>query len=127
MTRDRRHLRAITGKKAGDAPGRQPSGPKEGALRKFTVIAFAVIVLTVAGLGFTYKLTEFTMTIVNDDIVGFGVAAVCLYLTGLVPIIFLTLWAVFTGRFRDIEAPKFRLLELDREIERGGDLGRHHA
>jgi hypothetical protein len=40
----------------------------------------------------------------------------------LVPIVFLTLWAVFTGTFRDIERPQVRMLELDREIERGGEL-----
>jgi len=87
------------------------------------VITFAVVVLVVAGLGFAYKMTEFAMTIVNDDVQGFGAAAVSVYLIGIVPIMFLTLWAVFTGKFRDIEQPKFRLLELDREIERGGELG----
>ena len=40
----------------------------------------------------------------------------------MLPIVFLTLWAVLTGRFRDIERPKFRMLELDEEIERGGEL-----
>lgn len=95
--------------------------------RRFAVLAFAVVVLLVAGLGFVYKMTEFTMTIVNDDIAGFGVAAVSVYLIGLLPILFLTLWAVTTGRFRDIEQPKFRMLELDREIERGGELGERRA
>ena len=37
----------------------------------------------------------------------------------LVPLTFLMLWAVFTGRFRDLEATKQRLFELDAEIERG--------
>jgi nitrogen fixation-related uncharacterized protein len=58
---------------------------------------------------------------------GFGAVAVSTYLIGMVPIVFLTLWAVMTGRFRDIERPKVRLLELDREIERGGELGEKHG
>jgi nitrogen fixation-related uncharacterized protein len=56
----------------------------------------------------------------KEDVEGFGAVAVSIYLIGMVPILFLSLWAVFTGRFRDIERPKYRLLELDREIERGG-------
>jgi nitrogen fixation-related uncharacterized protein len=53
---------------------------------------------------------------------GFGAVAVATYLIGMLPIVFITLWAVASGKFRDIEAPKLRLLELDREIERGGEL-----
>lgn len=90
------------------------------SLRTVAVVGFAVAVLVVAGLGFVYKMTEFAQTIVKDDVEGFGAVAVSIYLIGMVPIVFLTLWAVLTGRFRDIERPKFRLLELDREIERGG-------
>ncbi len=111
-------LRPAAGRRAERARRRQGW-----SLRNVAVITFAVVVLVVAGLGFAYKMTEFAMTIVNDDVQGFGAAAVSVYLIGIVPIMFLTLWAVFTGKFRDIEQPKFRLLELDREIERGGELG----
>jgi hypothetical protein len=90
--------------------------------RGLVVFAFAVAVMAIAGLGFAYKMTEFALTIVHDEIYGFGAVAVATYLVGMLPIVFLTLWAVLTGRFRDIEAPKHRMLELDTEIERGGDL-----
>jgi uncharacterized membrane protein YhaH (DUF805 family) len=105
--------------------GRHPSGPRQKgwSFRTLAVFSFAVLVLVVAGLGFTYKMSEFAMTIVEGDIAGFGAAAVSVYLIGIVPILFLTLWAVFTGRFHDIERPKYRLFELDDEIERGGELG----
>ena len=29
------------------------------------------------------------------------------------------LWAYFKGHFRDLEAPKYRMLEMQREIDRG--------
>jgi nitrogen fixation-related uncharacterized protein len=96
-------------------------------MRNAVVIGFAVIVLVVAGLGFVFKMSEFATTIIKDDVEGFGAVAVSIYLIGMVPIVFLTLWAVMTGRFRDIERPKVRLLELDREIERGGELGEKHG
>jgi hypothetical protein len=91
--------------------------------RGIVVFGFAIAVMVVAGLGFAYKMTEFVLTIIHDDVEGFGAVAVATYLVGMVPIVLLTLWAVLTGRFRDIEHPKFRLFELDREIERGGELG----
>jgi nitrogen fixation-related uncharacterized protein len=92
------------------------SAPRD--YRRIVVFAFAVIVLAVAGLGFTYKMAEFTATMVHGEVAGFGVVAVTTYLIGMLPIVFVTLWAVLTGRFRDIERPKFRVLELNDEIER---------
>ena len=94
--------------------------------RRLVIMGFAVAVFVLAGVGFVYKMTEFTMTIVKDDIEGFGAISVSVYLLGIVPMVFINLWAVFTGRFRDIERPKYRLFELDEEIERGGELGSRH-
>ena len=115
------HLKAIPGSRA---PERRK---KRHGARNAVAIGFAVAVLVIGGLGFTYKMSEFAMTIVKNDVEGFGAVAVGIYLVGMVPILFLTIWAILTGKFRDIERPKYRLLELDREIERGGDLGRHHG
>jgi nitrogen fixation-related uncharacterized protein len=74
-------------------------------------------------VGFVYKMSEFATTIVKDEIEGFGSVAIGVYLTGVVPLVFLTLWAVLTGRFRDIERPKHRMLEIHRELE--GEGGTH--
>jgi uncharacterized membrane protein YhaH (DUF805 family) len=117
----RSQLRAV----AGSGPRRPRRGRRQ--LRTIVVLGMAVAVLVGAGVGFVYKMSEFVMTIVKDDVEGFGAVAVIVYLVGIVPIIFLTLWAVLTGRFHDIERPKFRMLELDREIERGGELRNHHG
>jgi hypothetical protein len=87
--------------------------------RTLIEIAFATGVFVFAGLGFTYKMSEFAVTIVKDEVEGFGAVAVATYLIGIVPLVFVMLWAVFTGRFRDLEATKRRLFELDAEIERG--------
>jgi nitrogen fixation-related uncharacterized protein len=85
-------------------------------LRQVVFVAFCTSVLLIAGLGFTYKMTEFAMTIVKDDVEGFGAVAVAIYLVGMLPLVFLTLWAVLTGRFRDIERPKYRMLELNADL-----------
>jgi nitrogen fixation-related uncharacterized protein len=88
--------------------------------RKAIVFALAIGVMIVAGGAFVYKMGEFAMTIANDEVQGFGAVAVTTYLVGMLPIVFFTLWAVVSGRFRDIERPKYRVLELDEELERTG-------
>ncbi len=93
-------------------------------LRGIAVVGFASAVLVVAGLGFVYKMTEFSATIIRDDIEGFGATAIAVYLTGVVPLFFLTLWAILSGRFSDIERPKYRVLELHDEIEAAARRGR---
>ena len=90
--------------------------------RSVVVFAFAIGVMLVAGGAFVAKMFEFAMTMSGDEVAGFGAVAVATYLMGMLPLLFLLIWAVTTGRFRDIEAPKVRMLELDREIERGGEL-----
>jgi hypothetical protein len=101
-------------------PNREGSTAGGDRNRRIAVIAFAVAVLVIAGLGFVYKMTEFATTIIKDDVEGFGAVAVSIYLIGMLPIVFLTLWAVLSGRFRDIGS-QYRMLELDREIVRRRD------
>ena len=97
-------------------------------MRTRTVIVFALFVgvMVVSGTAFFMKMLDFVMTMSGDEVAGFGAVAVSTYLLGMAPLLFLMLWAVTTGRFRDVEAPKLRMLELDREIERGGEIGGLH-
>lgn len=90
--------------------------------KNVAVYGLAIAIPAFGGVAFIYKMSEFAMTIVNSDISGFGATAVATYLTGMLPLLMLTLWAVFSGRFRDVERPKYRLFELHDEIERGGEL-----
>lgn len=89
--------------------------------RRVIEIALATGVCVFAGIGFTYKMAEFAITIMKHEVEGFGAVAVATYLMGMTPMLFLMGWAVVTGRFRDLEATKRRLFELEDEIERGGN------
>lgn len=89
----------------------------EDNLRLVAIVGFSSAVILVAGVGFIYKMTEFSATIIRDDVEGFGATAIAVYLTGVVPLLFFTLWAILSGRFRDIERPKFRVLEMHDQIE----------
>ena len=85
--------------------------------KSLILFAMTIGVMVFAGLAFVHKMAEFAMTIVEHDVVGFGAVAVATYLLGMLPLLLLTLWAVATGRFRDIERPAFRMLELQDEID----------
>ena len=91
--------------------------------RGMVLFGMTVLVMVVAGGAFLNKMADFILTMLEGDVAGFGVVSVATYVLGMLPILCLPLWAVLTGRFRDIERPKFRLFELDAEIERGGELG----
>ena len=90
--------------------------------RSMIVFVLAIGVMVFAGGAFVVKMFEFAMTMAGDEMVGFGAVAVTTYLIGMLPLLLIMLWAVTTGRFSDVEGPKRRMLELDREIERGGEL-----
>jgi hypothetical protein len=83
-----------------------------------------VLIVVVAALAFVFKMTEFAMTWVDpatDRFGGFAAIAVGVYLVGMFPILFLMLWALLRGHFREIEQPKYRMLELQEEIDRYGN------
>lgn len=84
-------------------------------------LLFYALVITIAGVGSTYRLTQFVATIVNKEITGFGVISIITYLLGVCSILFITLWALCKGHFRDLEAPKYRMMELNDEIDRLGN------
>lgn len=84
-----------------------------GALHVFFIVA-----VLIAGGMFTFKLFSFLRTIQRDELAGFAFDPILTY--GFVAAGFLALlgWAVWTGQFRDVEQPKYEMLERFREQER---------
>jgi len=93
-------------------------------VKGLVLFALTVAVMFVAGGAFFYKMTEFVVTMARGDVEGFGAVAVATYVVGMLPLLLLTVWAALSGHFRDVERPKFRMFEIDAEIERGGELER---
>lgn len=85
---------------------------------------FSVVMILVAGSAFFMKLIEFTATATRE---GTGALASFLipvlnYLLVAGGFFCLFLWAYFRGHFKDIEAPKYRMLELNRQFDRAAAL-----
>lgn len=92
--------------------------------RTFRIVhVFFVLAVTVAGCMFCFKLFSFLRTIKRDELAGFAFDPILTY--GLVAMGFLCLlaWAYLSGQFRDIERPKYEMLERFEEQERAERLG----
>ena len=85
---------------------------------------FSIALIVVAGSAFVMKLIDFTATATQE---GTGALASFLipvlnYLLVAGGFFCLFFWAYSKGHYKDIEAPKHRMLELDREYERVATL-----
>lgn len=107
-------------------PGEQalPSSPTPETLsrkgRLFLWI-FSIAMILTAGSAFVFKLTEFihTATTHGSQALASFLIPVLNYLMVATGFMCLFLWAYLTGQFRDIEGIKYRMLQMQDEIDRG--------
>jgi len=88
------------------------------AARRFLWI-FSVTLVVVAGTAFFFKLIEFFLTATTEgpQALGSFLIPVLNYLLVAAGFFCLFLWAYATGQFRDMEAAKYRMLEMQHEID----------
>ncbi len=81
--------------------------------------AFSIAMVLTAGTAFVLKLIEFfsTATRSGSDALASFLIPVLNYLLVAAGFFCLFLWAYFSGQFRDLEGPKHRMLEMQREID----------
>jgi hypothetical protein len=72
---------------------------------------------------FTYKLFAFLKTIKRDELAGFAFDPILVYALVAMGFLCLLAWAFLTGQFRDIERPKYEMLERFDEQERAERQG----
>lgn len=78
--------------------------------------SFVIIGVLAAGLGFVFKLIEFSRTIADPDVGNFALMPVTVYLACAIGFAFLLIWNFLKGGFRNIEEQKFDIFELDKQI-----------
>ena len=81
---------------------------------------FSIAMVVTAGTAFTFKLIEFihTATSEGSDALASFLIPVLNYLLVAAGFMFLFFWALVTGQFKNVESAKFRMLELQDEIDR---------
>lgn len=80
------------------------------ALRR-AVHVFFVSAVTLAGCMFVYKMFQFLKTNKRDELAGFAFDPILTYAFVAMGFLLLLAWAYLTGQFRDIERPKWEMLE----------------
>lgn len=81
------------------------------------VFWFSIVVILMAGSAFLFKLIEFAITFSQSESIRFALIPVMTYLIVAAGFASLFFWAYLTGQFRNIEGPKFRMLEMQDEID----------
>ena len=97
----------------------QPVATERGGGGRWFLWIFGPAVIIVAGTAFIFKLTEFIVVATSDgpDALASFLIPVMNYLLVAAGFLCLFFWAYFTGQFKDVEAPKYRMLEMQREID----------
>lgn len=80
-------------------------------------IVFGVLILIPSLLGFVKKFRELVTLTQGAEDGGFAITPVINYLLASAGFFFLLLWAAINGMFRDLERPKYLMLENERELD----------
>lgn len=98
---------------------RERRGPTSPATRRFLWVFSIAMVLT-AGTAFVFKLIDFYITATREGSAALGsfLIPVLNYLFVAAGFSALLVWAWSRGQFRDVEGPKYRMLEMNAECDR---------
>jgi hypothetical protein len=82
-----------------------------------TTIALALLILIPSMLGFANKFREFVLLYRGDVDGAFAITPIVNYLLASLGFFCLFFWAIYRGMFRDLEAPKYKMLETERRLD----------
>lgn len=85
--------------------------------KRIFLAVFAFAILAPAAYGFAEKLTLFILAVRRDQVAGFVIVPVVNYLIVTLGMICLLVWAIAGGMFRNIEQPKYDMLEREERLD----------
>ncbi len=94
--------------------------PLRGPERIFLWVAMIFGVFA-AGVTFIYKITEFIFTLRENEVKGFADVPVTVYFCVASGWLLLLIWCFVSGKFRNVEQPKYDMLRMEEEYERRGE------
>ncbi len=85
--------------------------------RQRVVAIMAVVILVPSMLGFANKFRELVHVLQGDASGAFALAPIMNYILASVGFLFMLGWAAKNGMFRDIEAPKKNMLDMEHRLD----------
>ena len=88
--------------------------------KRWFLLVFSILMIATAGTAFVFKLIDFFVTATHGgpDALGSFLIPVLNYLLVAAGFVCLLIWAVVNGMFRDVEGPKYTMLEHEQELDR---------
>ncbi len=83
---------------------------------------FYVFIVIIAAIAFIYKVSQYGKTLLTGDIPGFAVVQMVTYFVAVVGFVLLLIWSFLKGHFKDVEGPKYRMMEREAELDRQEQL-----
>jgi len=87
-------------------------------LRTVVLITMSVLILVPSMIGFVMKFIEFIRTFTSGGGGEFAITPMLNYLLASMGFLCLLIWAARNGMFHDIERPKYRMLEIEEQLDR---------
>lgn len=94
-----------------------PETARSARLRSRLTLLFAVLILVPSCLGFSNKFIEFVLVFRGDVDGAFAIAPIANYLLASLGFFLMFCWAAMNGMFRDIERPKYNMLENEQILD----------
>ena len=85
--------------------------------RSRVTLLLAVLILVPSCLGFANKFIEFVLVFRGEVDGAFAIAPIVNYLLASVGFFLMFCWAAMNGMFRDIERPKYNMLENEQILD----------
>ena len=82
------------------------------------VALFTTAIIAMAGAGFVFKLYEFVQSLDDSAAMGFAIVPLASYFLTGAGFLMLLVWSATRGAFKDVEAPKYRMMEREQEYAR---------
>ena len=93
----------------------QPDRPHR--RRTLVLIIMSVLILTPSMIGFVMKFVEFVHVFQGEADGAFAITPMLNYLWASLGFLCLLIWAIVNGMFRDLEAPKHYMLEVEAKLD----------
>lgn len=92
---------------------------RRGSPKLLGLTLLAVVILLPSAAGFGTKLLKFVKASGSGE-GGFAILPLLVYLSVAAGFLCLLAWAMFQGMFKDVERPKFTMLENEERLEQSG-------
>jgi nitrogen fixation-related uncharacterized protein len=110
-------IRKRGAKRALKAQAIAPERPREGWLKTAFVTVFGAGILIGGLFGFGGKILRFILAWEGNPDARFALIPIAMYFAVAFGFACIFVWAVLNGMLTDIEGPKYRMLENERELE----------